>query len=279
MKNLFFGTAGVPLSALSRSTTDGIAQVRKLGLGCMELEFVRGVRMTPITARQVRDLAKKHDVVLTAHGPYYINLNSKDRSITEASIKRILDTARIADLCGAYSITFHAAYYVGVEKEKVYEVVKSHLKSIVKTLQNEGIKLWVRPETTGKGTQFGDIDELIRLSQEVEQVLPCVDFSHLHARSNGKFNTYPEFSGILEKLEKGLGRQALENMHAHVSGIEYSAKGERNHLTLEESDMNYKELIRALRNHNCSGVIISESPNLEKDAMTMKREYEKEMAN
>lgn len=166
-----------------------------------------------------------------------------------------------------------------MEKEKVYEVVKSHLKSIVKTLQNEGIKLWVRPETTGKGTQFGDIDELIRLSQEVEQVLPCVDFSHLHARSNGKFNTYPEFSGILEKLEKGLGRQALENMHAHVSGIEYSAKGERNHLTLEESDMNYKELIRALRNHNCSGVIISESPNLEKDAMTMKREYEKEMAN
>ncbi len=279
MKNLLFGTAGVPLSALSRSTPDGLVQVRKLGLGCMELEFVHGVRMTAGTAKQVGELAKKNDVVLSAHGPYYINLNSKDRAITEASVKRILETARVADLCGAYSITFHAAYYVGMDKEKVYETVKSQMKNIIKTLQNEGVKLWVRPETTGKGTQFGDIDELIRLSQEVEQVLPCVDFSHLHARSNGAFNTYAEFSSVLEKMEKALGRKALENMHAHVSGIEYSAKGERNHLVLEESDFKYKELISALRNHDCSGVIISESPNLEVDAMIMKKEYEKEMAN
>jgi deoxyribonuclease IV len=276
---LLFGPAGVPLSAPSRSTIDGIAQVRKLGLGCMELEFVRGVRMTPAVAKQVHDIAKKNDVVLSAHGPYYINLNSLDKATTEASIKRILETARIAHICGAYSITFHAAYYMKLEKEKVYETVRNHLRQIVKTLQGEGIKLWVRPETTGKAAQFGDLDELIRLSQEVEQVLPCVDFSHLHARSNGKFNTYPEFSSVLEKLERGIGRDALKNMHIHLSGIAYTEKGERNHLVLKESDMDYKELVRALRTHNCFGVMISESPNLEADALEMMREYEKEMAN
>jgi deoxyribonuclease-4 len=278
MNKLLFGTAGVPLSAINRTTIDGINRVKELGLGSMELEFVRGVRMSPQMAEEVREVAKKKEVVLTAHGPYYINLNSKDHAITQASIKRILETARIANICGAYSITFHAAYYVGMEKEKVYDVVKGHLRGIVKTLQNEGVKLWIRPETTGKGTQFGDIDELIKLSQEVEQVLPCVDFSHLHARSNGKFNTYNEFSSVLEKLEKGLGRKSVENMHAHLSGIAYSEKGERNHLVLKDSDMNYKELVRAFRNHNCSGVIISESPNLESDALMVKKEYEKEMA-
>jgi deoxyribonuclease-4 len=275
MKALLFGPAGVPLSAPSRSTLDGVPQVRKLGLGCMELEFVRGVKMSPEMAKQVKALAEKHDVVLTAHGPYYINLNSQDSAITNASVKRILDTARIAHICGGYSITFHAAYYMALSKEKVYDIIKSHLASITRTLQSEGIKLWVRPETTGKGTQFGEIDEIIKLSQELDQILPCIDFAHLHARSNGKVNSYPEFCSVLEKLEKGLGRQALDNMHIHMSGIEYTEKGERNHLVLKESDMNYKELMKALKDFKCKGCIINESPNLEEDALLMKKEYEK----
>jgi deoxyribonuclease-4 len=96
----------------------------------MELEFVRGVKMSSETARQVKALAEKNDVVLTAHGPYYINLNSQDSAITNASVKRILDTARIASLAGGYSITFHAAYYMTLQKEKVYDIVKSHLKTL-----------------------------------------------------------------------------------------------------------------------------------------------------
>jgi len=275
MEALLFGPAGVPLSAPSRSTLDGVPQVRKLGLGCIELEFVRGVRMAPAMAKQVRALAEKNDVVLTAHGPYYINLNSQDSSITNASIKRILDTARIANLCRAYSITFHAAYYLSLTKEKVYDIVKSHLRNITRTLNSEGIKLWIRPETTGKSTQFGEIDEIIKLSQELEQVMPCVDFAHLHARSNGKLNTYKEFCSILEKLEKGIGRQALDNMHIHMSGIEYTEKGERNHLVLKESDTNYKDLMKALKDYKCKGCVINESPNLEEDAEIMKKEYEK----
>jgi len=275
MKELLFGPAGVPLSAPSRSTLDGVPQVAKLGLGCMELEFVRGVRMSPEMAKQVKVLAEKHNVVLTAHGPYYINLNSQDNAITVASVKRIVDTAKISHLCGAYSITFHAAYYMTSSREKVYELVKSHLRNITRTLSNASIKLWVRPETTGKGTQFGDIDELIKLSQEVEQVLPCIDFAHLHARSNGKLNTYDEFCDVLGKLENGIGREALDNMHIHMSGIEYTAKGERNHLVLKESDINYKELMKALKDFRCKGCIINESPNLEEDAALMKAEYEK----
>lgn len=274
LKGLLFGPAGVPLSASSRSTLDGIPQVKKLGLDCMELEFVRGVRMSPDMAEQVKSLAEKHGVVLTAHAPYYINLNSSDSAKTQASIKRILETARITSICGGYSITFHAAYYMSLSKEKVYDVVKSHLRNITRTLKAEGVNLWIRPETTGKTSQFGDVDELIRLSQEVEQVLPCIDFAHLHARSNGKVNSYSEFCAVLERLEKGLGRQVLGNMHIHMSGIEYSEKGERNHLILKDSDMKYEELLKALNDFKCKGCIINESPNLEEDALLMKKTYQ-----
>lgn len=272
--SLVFGPAGVPITAPARSTLGAIPFVKKLGLGCMELEFVRGVRMGGGTARKIGVLAEKNNIILSAHGPYYINLNSRENSKVEASIKRILDTARITSLANGYSITFHPAYYMGVDKQKVYKAVKSHLKSIIRQLKTENISIWVRPETTGKASQFGDVDELVKLGSELDMVMPCIDFAHLHARSNGGFNTYKEFCRVLDKVEAGLGKKGLDNMHIHLSGIEYGTKGEKYHLVLKESDMNYKDLLRALKKYECKGVVISESPNLEKDALLMKEEYD-----
>ncbi len=274
VEKLCFGTAGVPLSAEGRSSENGVKRVRELNLGCMELEFVRGVRMTKETAASVKEAAKKNDILLTAHGPYFINLNSNETDIIEASVKRILDTARVANLCGGYSITFHAGYYLNMEKENVYNIMKKQLQRIITVLRNEGIKILVRPETTGKETQFGSLAEIIRLSQELENVLPCVDFAHLHARSAGKYNTTEEIKKILSDIEKNLGREALNNMHIHMAGIEYTLKGERNHVNLEESDLNYKEILRQLKEFKCKGAVISESPNIEGDALLMKRVYE-----
>jgi deoxyribonuclease-4 len=270
--SLLFGTAGTPKISKDRGSLTGVQKVRELGLDAMELEFVRGVRMSPELAKQVGESAEKNKVVLTAHAPYYINLNSIEKKTVQDSIKRILETARIANAAGAYSITFHAAYFMGQDPVKVYPKVMDEVKGIVKTLRDENIKLWIRPETTGKATQLGSLKETIRLSQDVEQVLPCVDFAHLHART-GKENTYKEFCGILEELEKGLGRSVLDNMHIHMSGIEYSIKGERNHLELKDSDMNYKDLMKAFKEYKIKGVVISESPNIEEDALLMKKTY------
>ncbi|MBW2965413.1 TIM barrel protein, partial [Candidatus Woesearchaeota archaeon] len=185
---LLFGTAGTPIQSKDRGSLRGVEVVRELGLDAMELEFVRGVRMSKELAKKVGEAAEKNKVALTAHGPYYINLNAVEKDKQEASIKRVLDTARVASEAGAYSITFHAGYFLGQDPAKVYARIRDEFKSIVKTLKNEGVGLWVRPETTGKATQLGSLAETIRLSQDVEQVLPCVDFAHLHART-GKMNT------------------------------------------------------------------------------------------
>ncbi len=271
---LRFGPAGIPHSAAKRSTVEGVVRVWELGLDAMEMEFVRGVKMSIKSAVEIRDVAKSRDVYLTAHAPYYINLNSEDPAKVKASTERIYRTAKVTHAAGGYSIVFHAAYYGKVEHEKVYEKVKAHLTDIVKRLNDEGIHIWVRPETTGKPTQFGTLEELVRLSEELEMVLPCVDFAHLHARSVGKYNTYEEFAEILEFIEARLGRYALENMHIHVSGINYGPKGEKNHLNLKESDFNYHDLVKVWREFNIKGVVISESPNLEEDALLLKKIYE-----
>jgi deoxyribonuclease-4 len=109
---LLFGTGGVPFSAESRSTEAGIERIAELGLGCMEVEFVQGVRMSPQVATSVGELAARKRVALTAHGPYFINLNAVEPQKIHMSKERILQTARIAALFGARSITFHAAFYL-----------------------------------------------------------------------------------------------------------------------------------------------------------------------
>lgn len=276
MDKLRIGTAGIPLSTPKPSILNGIKQVKELGLDAMELEFVRGVNLSSENARLVKNVAQSNNVVITAHAPYYINLNSPDKEKKEASIQRILLTAERAWEAGAYSIVFHAAYYLKSDKSDTYKVVRDALSRIVKDMQDRGIDVWIRPETTGKPTQFGDLDELIKLSQEVEQVLPCIDFAHLHARSNGKFNSYEEFVEILSKIEESLGKEALKNMHIHFSGIAYGEKGERNHLILEESDFNYRVMVKAWKDFKIRGVAISESPNLEGDALLIQKELLRE---
>lgn len=273
MEKLVFGTAGIPISTEPRNYANAFSDLVKMNLGALEVEFVRGVNMNPKTQVEVKELASELDLAITAHGPYYINLNSQEEDKVQASIKRILDTARVAYNFGGYSITFHAAYYMGGDKETVYSQVKKTMTEIVETLKSEGVNIWVRPELTGKGTQWGDLDELIRLSNDVEMVLPCIDFSHLYARTVGQYNTYDEFCQILEKIGKGIGEHALKDFHAHVAGMNYGPKGEKNHLMFKESDFNYKDLLKALKTFDVKGVIICESPIMEEDAVNLLNEY------
>ena len=274
MKELLFGTAGIPLKSNPRTTGDGIRHVKKLGLDSMELEFVHSVNISKEKAPDIKKIAEESNIVLTCHAPYFINLNSLEKAKIKASIDRILNSARIANLCGGYSVCFHAGFYMGQEPKKVYDEIKRNLKEIVSTLKKEGNNIWIRPETTGKETQFGNVDEILQLSQELDNVMPCVDFAHFHARTNGKYNTYNEFAGILEAIEKKLGKKGLENMHMHITGIAYGPKGEKNHLTLMESDLKYEELLKALKDFKVKGVAISESPNIEEDALLMKKVYD-----
>jgi len=270
MDALLFGTAGIPC-VTTGSTIDGIKDVKKLGLGAFELEFVRGVNIKEEKAPEIKKVSKENGVVLTNHAPYWINLNSSDKKKYYASINYIVDSAKIANLCGAYSTAFHAGFYQGIEKEKVYNKIKGGLKEIEKMLKARDINIIIRPELTGKPTQFGDLKELIKLSQDIENVMPCIDFAHLHARYNGKYNSYAEFSSVLAEIEKSLGRDALNNMHIHLAGINYNEKGERNHLNLKDSDMNYKDLLKAFKDFKIRGIVISESPNIEEDALMMKK--------
>ena len=270
---LLFGTAGVPNCTVKKNNpVEGVQKIAELGLDCMQLEFAHGVRMKEEISSALRKASYELGIPLTSHGPYYINLNAREQDKIDSSVERIIQTAKISDLCGAESMTFHAAFYMKDSPYDVFDLVEKSMNVIEERLARLDIDIELRPELTGKTSQFGSLDELITLTKNVGSVKPCMDFSHLYART-GKYNTYEEISEVIGELKTELGAEAVNNMHIHVSGISSNSKGDLKHLNLESSDFNWKGLLNSLKDNKCHGYVICNSPNLEVDAKMMKDYY------
>ncbi len=305
---LRFGTGGMPLTTKNRSVTAGIKRVRELGLEHMELEFVYQVFVKEDQAAEVKQIAEENDVTLSVHGSYYVNLAAEDRPKWHASISRVVQSAERGDQCGAVSVTYHSGFIQGKPLEEVHQTVKEGMVEILEATKKKNLKIRISPELTGKGSQFGDIADLVRLTKELRQegygqnVGLCIDFAHKYARSNGVYNSYDQFMEMLELVAVELGEQDLQDLHIHMSGIEYSEKGERNHLLylpdilaytneglevegiesfiadmdvkrLAENKFKWQELFQALKAMNVKGYVVCESPILELDALLMQKYY------
>ena len=164
MDKLVFATAGIPLCTKPRTYKKAFADLNEMALGGLEIEFVHGVKMSPANIKEVVELAKPQNIVLTAHAPFYVNLNSQEPEKTQASIDRIIETVRMAKTLGLYSIVFHAAYNMGMASDAVYKKVQDGFAQIMKVVEEEKVDVFVRPETTGKPTQWGDLAEVINIS-------------------------------------------------------------------------------------------------------------------
>ncbi|MDD4874300.1 MAG: TIM barrel protein [Dehalococcoidales bacterium] len=272
MDRLLFGTAGIPLSTSQPDTVNGIQRVADLELDCMELEFVQKVYLKKPEAELVREVSQSTGILLSAHAPYALNFNARQTSKIRISQSYLFNAAHIAALCGAQSIVFHPAYYMGDSSEKTAQTVVKYIAEVLQKIEDEKIHITLRPEVSGKSSQFGSVTEIADLCTRLTGLAPCVDFAHLHART-GSYNSYTEFASILDEIIKILGNESLNNMHIHLSGIEYSATGEKRHLPLKESDMRYMEALKVLKDYNVSGMVICESPMQEYDALLLKESY------
>lgn len=269
MDKLLFGISGLPIGDGSQKFTykTGISYLKSLGLDSMEMPFVRSVNVTDRNRDEILREKLNSNFYLSAHGSYFINLNAEEKEKQIQSLERIIKGAKALKSVGGRSLVFHPGYYLSDSSEEAFESIKENLK----TLPDIGIDY--RLETTGKPTQFGDIKELTAICKEIPHCKLCIDFSHVHARENGCLKSYEDFTAILSYIENILGREAIEDMHIHMSGINYGPKGEKNHLPFEESDFRYIDCLRALKDFNAKGCIVCESPILERDALLLKETY------
>ena len=269
MDRLLFGISGLPIGSGAEKFdyASGMYYLKSLGLDAMELLFVRSVNVTEKNKEAILRAKEENDFYLSAHGSYYINLNAEEGEKQEQSLERIKKGVEGLKKVSGRSLVFHPGFYLKDSKEEAYNTIKSNLLK----LQHHGVDF--RLETTGKGTQFGSLEELVSLCMEVHSCKLCIDFPHIHARQNGSLREYEDFAKILAYVREQLGSSALEDLHIHLGGIAYSVKGEKNHLPILESDFNYRACLRALKDFRVRGCVICESPILEKDALLLKEAY------
>ena len=266
-----FGTVGSPKSTPGKpgGSVGAIQQINTLGLNALELGWVQSVRVSAETCSTIRSAAASLDVAVSVHAPYFINLNADDDEWPK-SRKRLMDAAFFGRLAGATDIIFHPGSYFGKSADEVKVIATSRLSGCMDELVSKGIDVRLRPETMGKSAMLGSLEDTLAFSQ-LPGVLPCMDFAHLHARyGDGTINSYDEWCRIVEQYAAKLGTESLKNLHIHLSGIEYGPKGEKNHLPVQESDLDINGLFKALSNFGCGGRILCESPLLEVDAAYLK---------
>lgn len=269
---LRFGTSGIPRTSRRPDSVHGIARARELGLDCMEMAWVNGVRMKPESADAIAAAAREHGLELTAHAPYYVNLCGEE-AVRERSMARLEHTGELAARCGAKSFCFHAGFYGKHAPEAAQRLVIDGLIEVTSRLQRRGIEVDVRPELTGRVSQLGSLEDLVDWSERVPGIRPCIDFSHHYARLQGVPNDYAAFRGMLKMVRRRLGAAALKRLHVHIAGIEFGPRGERRHLPLRRSRFAYRELLRALHDERVSGWVVCESPEMEDDALRLQRAY------
>jgi deoxyribonuclease-4 len=258
MPKILIGPAGTGGAELAN-----FEKLKKAGVDACELEFVYSIWMNKEQALKIAELNKKLNLKLSIHAPYYINLNSEDKAKIGASRARILKCLEIGNYLfngkeEKIPVVFHAGFYLKKTKEETYKIIKEQILKIMNEAKEKGFENAIlAPETTGKPSQFGDLDEIIRLMEDTHCHI-CVDFSHLKARYNGKIN----YDNIMEKLKH------IKELHAHFSGIEFTEKGERRHILTSEKDI--IELFKYLKKYNISVTIINESPDPLGDSIKMK---------
>ena len=251
----------------------GIEYSKSIGLTALELGWVQSVRVTEATCAAIKAASQEHDVAVSVHAPYFINLNAGADEWPK-SRKRLMDAAHYGYLAGATDIIFHPGSYFGRPPGEVLQAAIPRLRECVIELRGAGNPVTLRPETMGKSAMLGSFEDTLEMSRSIEGVLPCLDFAHLHARpGDGTMNSFEEWLGVLESYASAMGTESLTHLHIHLSGIDYGPKGEKAHLELKDADLDLKALLRALNERGCGGRILCESPIMEEDALKMKRAW------
>lgn len=272
-----FGPAGVPLAfrLMKMSLGDVPLLLRQEGLDAFEYEAIywgTKPQMRREDAQRLGQKAKENDVWLSLHGSYFVNLCG-ERKIVDASKKRLIACATAAGWMDAHVVVFHPGFYGNRPRELVLRNCLEALRDVVESLKGLKIKrVRIGPETMGKPSQLGSLEEVLQICEEVEQTQLVIDWSHLHARDMGRFRTLQDFRKVMETIEDRLGTEAARDMHCHFAKIEFTDKGERRHHSLEEERYgpSFAMLAKVIIEFKLRPVIISESPMLDLDAVKMR---------
>lgn len=279
-----FGPAGNSDSFAEKgyiSTVDAPIYCMEYGLNAYEYQCGRGVRINADIAERIRLASRDHGVTMSLHAPYYISLSSLEEKKRKGSARYFLESAEAIKRLGGIRFVVHSGSCGKQTRQQALALAKETLKYCLNELDAAGYSdVVVCPETMGKIGQLGTLDEVMELCSIDERLIPCIDFGHLNARTNGGIKGEEDYSMILDTLANQLGYERASCFHSHFSKIEYTDKGEKRHLTFEDNiyGPDPRPLLRLIARKGWAPTFICESDGTQaEDARTMKDIYEEEL--
>lgn len=260
-----------------KGTVHAPGWLRELGLDCYEYQCGRGVNLGEDTARNIGAAAEAHGIKMSLHSPYFINLSSREPERVEKNLSYILQSCRVADWMGGDRVVVHCGGLSGLTRQEALENTIANLALALERMEQAGldhVRLCI--ETMGKLNVLGDAAEVFAVCQSDARLLPCVDFGHLNARTQGGMNSREAMGALLDQMEAAVGRERAAQFHVHFSKIEYSKGGEVKHLTFEDTvyGPEFPPLAEELARRGWSPRIICESAGTQaEDALQMKKLY------
>ena len=232
-----FGPAGNAQSfadAGFKATVDAPRWLHEMGLNAYEYQCGRGVNIGEETARKIAAQAALHDIAMSLHAPYYINLSNRDEERVQKNIGYVLASCQAATWLGADRIVVHTGGVGKQSRTKAFENTKENVRDILNAVEQAGYTTTICLETMGKQSVIGSAEEIFELVALDDRLLPCIAFGHLNARTCGKCSTEEEFAQVLDLMENTIGTERARVFHSHFSHIEYGPKGEVRHLTFAD---------------------------------------------
>lgn len=211
------------------------------------------------------DLARELDIELTLHTPYYMDLVGGG-DLTLRSMDSIKWGALMANQMGASIVVTHVGLYGELTSRVTMNRVVKNLSELGNWLKKRNIKAKLGLETSGRQEVFGDLNEVLKVCEKVKDIVPVLNFSHIHSRENGSLRKKEDFQEVIDAAEPFVKK----HLHTHFSGVEHEGGNELRYTPIKRGDLKFEPLAECILDNNLDITVISSSPLLEHDAMYMK---------
>lgn len=262
-------------AAGKKSTLDAPAWVSSQGLDAYEYEAGNGLSASPSMLKLIGEEAKRNNIQMSFHAPYFISLSGIVEEKRLNSIRYIQQSLEAAHLLGAKTIVVHTGSAAKISRDEAMRLAADTLVKTLNTVDTYGVKIGL--ETMGKINQLGTLEEVLELCRIDSSLVPVVDFGHLNARNLGEmFKTANDYLRIFDKIDRLLGVDVAKNLHCHFSKIEWTGSGEKRHLTFEDQiyGPQFEPLVEVIAKNGLTPTIICESAGTQsEDALAMKKYY------
>jgi len=220
------------------------------------------------------EMAKRLDVNLSIHTPYYMDLGSNSE-LTDNCLNSIRYAGLILNALGGDVVVTSLGLYDGkMDREEVDNNIFENVAMVMDWWKGLGLTPRLGIEITGQEDVYGSLDQVLDICGEFDGLVPVVNFSHHHSRTNGSLLEVDDFLDVLEQVEP----YSDGRLHTAFAGVEYENGNERRLTPIKKGDLKFEPLAEAIIEMKPNITVISTSPLLEHDAMYMKIIHERVLA-